>query len=288
MKKIIYSLLAGILLLAGPSIASAKEKLYVINSGSTGGSFNTIMSAYAAELKDKYDVTYVQAQGCTKTVEILNKIQGEKAFYISQGIKSALDPKCASFAPTAENVVHSHVKFGMLFARKGAAIDLKAGNIKIAYNTNPNKAWLEKMESALGVTNPNTHVLYNNSKAVVLAVLNGETDLGYVNTTPAIFKNKDKLAGVYSLNPDGDSGVPALSNLVKFEGSEWGQVDNFLTQGFNAKELDEFRKVILDIHNGDNNLSAYFKKAVGTKVTISLPKEKAVEAAQHYVDIWRN
>jgi len=288
MKKIIYTILTAIFMLASPTFALAKEKLYVINSGSTGGSFNAIMSAYVAELKDKYDVTYVQAKGCTKTKQILEKVQGSKAFYISQGIKAALDPKCDSFVPTAENIVHSHVKFGMLFARKGAVLDLKAGNIKIAYNSTPNKVWLEKMESALSAKSPNTHVLYKNSTAVVLAVLNGETDLGYVNTTPKVFKNKDKLAGVYSLNPEGDSGVPPLNSLVKFEGSEYGQVDNFLTQGFNEQELAEFRKQILDIHNTDNNLSAYFKKAQGTSVTISLPKEKAVEIAQHYVNIWRN
>ena len=54
--------------------AHAKDKLYVINSASTGGSFNAIMSATAEDLKKYYDIEYVQAGGCAKAGVISSKL----------------------------------------------------------------------------------------------------------------------------------------------------------------------------------------------------------------------
>ena len=47
MKKILVTLL---LMLTYGMSASAKEKLYILNMGSTGGSFNGQMTAYAEDL----------------------------------------------------------------------------------------------------------------------------------------------------------------------------------------------------------------------------------------------
>ena len=142
MKKTLLSIITAITLLAAPAFAASTEKLYIVNSGSTNGTFNAILSAYATDLKTMYDVEYVQAKGCSKASAILKKIKGAKAFYISQGIQAAALPTCSKdvFQPTPDKIIASDIKFGMIFGKEGhTASTLSNGNIKIGYNTNVNK-----------------------------------------------------------------------------------------------------------------------------------------------------
>ena len=117
MKKLLLSVIAALMMASSPSLATAKEKLYIVNSGSTNGTFNAILSAYASDLKTMYDVEYVQAKGCSKASVILKKIKKAKAFYISQGIKAATSDKCSAsaFQPTQDKIIASDSKFGMIF-----------------------------------------------------------------------------------------------------------------------------------------------------------------------------
>jgi hypothetical protein len=291
MKKLLLSVIAALMMASSPSLATAKEKLYIVNSGSTNGTFNAILSAYASDLKTMYDVEYVQAKGCSKASVILKKIKKAKAkaFYISQGIKAATSDKCSAsaFQPTQDKIIASDIKFGMIFGKEGhTASTLSNGNIKIGYNTNVNKKWLSSLDQSLKVTN--THVRYKNSTGVVLAVLNGEVDLGFVNSTKKVWKQKGKLVGLLSLNPKGDNGVPPLNTLVNFNGSEKGQVDNFFVQGLNDTELVKFRKIIADLHRSNSTVGAWYKKAVGYTNTATWARQDAVHAATNYVNIWRD
>jgi len=290
MKKLILSVIAALMLATIPSVATAKEKLYIINSGSTNGTFNAILSAYASDLKTMYDVEYVQAKGCSKASVILKKIKKAKAFYISQGIKAATSDKCSAsaFQPTQDKIIASDIKFGMIFGRIGdkGISDLKKGGNKIAYNTNPNKDWLAKLDRSLGVTN--THVKYKNSTGVMLAVLNGEVDLGFINSTKKVWQQKGKLVGLLSLNPEGDNGVPPLNGVANFNGAEKGQVDNFFVQGFSKSELIKFRKIIANLHKTDSTVGLWYKKAVGYVNTATWSRQDAIKAAKDYVNVWRD
>lgn len=287
MKK----LLVALAVLIGFTVsAQAKEKLYIINSGSTSGTFNAIMSTYAEDLKTNYDVEYVQAKGCAKASAILSKIGDNKAFYISQGQKVAGTlsgkTKFCNFMPTKETYVRSDVKYGMLFTKKGSVTgkELLSGSLKVAYNTNANEVWLGKFMEASG--SKHQLVKYKNSKAVVLAVLNGEVDAGLVNSTKNVWKNEDKLTGLFSLNPDGDNGVPPLSKYVSFDGAEKGQVDNFLVQGFKNNELDKFYRIITVLHNSESNVSNWYKSAKGYGSTLHMTRGKALELSQEFINVW--
>ena len=290
MKTLIIGVITALILTVSPGLALAKEKLYIINSGSTNGTFNAILSTYAKDLGDLYDVQYVQSKGCTKTHVILNKIGDAKVFYIVQGITAATSSKCedAVFQPGKHNVITSDIKFGMIFARvDGASVkELTTGDKSIGYNGVVNKKWLEKLDIGLSVKNK--HVKYDNSTGVVLAVLNGEVDLGLVNSTKKVWQHKGKLVGLLSLNPKGDSGVPPLNGVVKFNGNEKGQVDNFFVQGFSEQELIKFRQIIANLHNSESTVSAWYNKAIGYTNTATWTRKDAVKAAEHYVNIWRD
>ena len=289
MKKTLLSIITAITLLAAPAFAASTEKLYIVNSGSTNGTFNAILSAYATDLKTMYDVEYVQAKGCSKASAILKKIKGAKAFYISQGIQAAALPTCSKdvFQPTPDKIIASDIKFGMIFGPTGSDVSkLTKGNIKIAYNSNVNEKWLNSLDQSLEVKN--THVKYKNSTAVVLAVLNGEVDLGFVNSTKKVWKQKEKLVGLLSLNPEGDNGVPPLSGVTKFNGAEKGQVDNFFVQGFSESELVKFRKTIANLHKTNSTVGSWYKNALGYINTAVWDREDAIKASVNYVDMWRD
>ena len=60
------TLIASAVAFVTPSFA--KDTLYIVNSASTGGSFNAAMTAYAQDLEKTYDIEYIQAKGCVLTL----------------------------------------------------------------------------------------------------------------------------------------------------------------------------------------------------------------------------
>ena len=59
--RLTYALAVATALISTPAIA---EKLYILNTGSTGGSYNAQTQAWAKDLGDDYEVELIQSKGC--------------------------------------------------------------------------------------------------------------------------------------------------------------------------------------------------------------------------------
>ena len=288
MKKIFFTLALIILTCS----ANAKEKLYVLNSASSGGSFNAQMTAYAEDLKEYYDITYVQGEGCNKASAIIKRIveSKEQVFYIWNGLRTAdfLNGKnnlCGKI-PDRKNFVNSVLKYGMFFTtRDGINKDeIFKNGVKVGYNSNTNKEYLEALAKNHGVEWQ--LVRYENSKGVRFGVVNKEVDFGMVNSAASYHKQASKLnlKALYTLNPEGENGITPLASVSKFKGSDNGVADLFLLEGGDNNKL---RKIVSDILADTNSkIATWYKTADGYTQTVTLDIDTAIAISNKAINNW--
>ena len=96
-----------------------------------------------------------------------------------------------------------------------------------------------------------------NTKKVVLAMMNGETDFGVVGSPKYFWKNSDKFSGLLNLSADTSSGIPSVTTVG---GSSQIMHDMWLYHGDN---YDNVRAVMKKIFLNPESVIA--KWAAGIK-----------------------
>ena len=251
---------------AAPSFA--KDTLYLVNTASTSGSYNAALTAYAQDLYDTYDIKYIQAKGCVKSAQVIDKVRanGDQAvaLFYSGWLKK---PECASLLPTKDNLMYTNIKAGVIFGRQGEDKSLLTDGATIAFNNEQDQLLNEIAEANNIAFNL---VRYENSKAVVLAMMNGETDFGIVGSPKYFWKNSDKFRGILNLSDSESSGIPSV---VSVGGSPRVLQDTWIYHGSN---YDEVRKVMKDIFfNSESVISKWQSGIKGYQHTFDMSGEEA-------------
>lgn len=267
-----------------------KEKLYVVNSGSPGGSYNPQMMAYAEGLKKWYDTEYVQGNGCSKAFSVIGKASKKSGVYYIWGADDLSDflnglaPNCGKI-PTKENFVNSTLKYGIIFTQKDGINreDFKKGNTTVCYNNDSSQIYLEALAKHEGITGWKL-IRFKNSTGVVLGVMNKECAWGITISPGKYYGKTDKLRALYTLNPNGENGIPALKSATSFPRASDGGTDFFLAENTDPKLLRERVKELLNDPNSE--ISKYYKAARGYNNTHNLPLEEAVKATRTAVNNW--
>jgi len=293
MKKLILAITMMFLSVT----AHARDKLYVVNTGSTGGSFNAIMSATTQDLKAYYDIEYVQAKGCAKGGSVVQKLvdNGQKAFFIWNGLKVASayegiinKNKACLLLPNVENFVRADLKYGMMFTKKGG-IDASAlfgdKQLTIGFNHTAIEALLKGFIKHHGLNHKT--IRYENSKAIVMGALSGEVDMAVINSGSSFWKKAKKLKALYTFNPNGENGVAALASVSDAPGVDKGQADSFLVRGMNDKELAKFRSITRDIFaDKDANVTKWYASVRGYGSTLDKSTVEGVDMALTAMQNW--
>ena len=226
--KLTYALAVTATLISTPAIA---EKLYILNTGSTGGSYNAQTQAWAKDLGDDYEVELIQSKGCEKALALMSKIDGNILTMFSGNWVAR--EGCAPLMPTEANHLYTDYKIGLIFSRLDSTQQLLEDGVTVAYNSG-REHYIQHIADANGVKlNP---IEYKNSKEIVLAVLNGEVDFGYTDSAKHVWKNLDQLLPHYNLSGEILDGVPSVSEIG---GKSIAATVNFLYFGDNKKALRE-------------------------------------------------
>jgi len=190
------------------STTAAAEKLYILNTGSTGGSYNAQTQAWAKDLGEDYEVELIQAKGCQKTAALINKIDGNILTMFSGNWVGR--EGCEPLYPTVENHIYTDQKVGLIFGRKNNNTSFLTDGIKVAFN-NDRDEFLQLIADVNGITI--YPIEFENSKEITLAVLNGEVDFGYTDSAKDVWKNADKLVPLYNLSDTELEGVPSITTI---------------------------------------------------------------------------
>ena len=190
------------------SSAAFADKLYILNTGSTGGSYNAQTQAWAKDLGDDYEIELIQSKGCEKALALMSKIEGNVlTMFSGNWVKRE---GCAPLMPTETNHVYTDHKIGLIFSRTDSTQALLEDGVTVAYNSG-REHYIQHIAEANGVSlNP---IEYKNSKEIVLAVLNGEVDFGYTDSAKHVWKNADQLTPNYNLSDEELDGVPSVSEI---------------------------------------------------------------------------
>ena len=253
MNKLFFSsFIAATLTFAAP--AFAKDTLYLVNTASTSGSYNAALTAYAQDLDSQYDIEYIQAKGCVKSKQVIDKIRanGEQAvaLFYSGWLKK---PECATLVPTADNLLYTNIKAGVIFGRQGENKEFLTDGATVAFN-NVNDALLNEIADVNGISF--NLVRYENSKAVVLAMLNGETDFAVVGSPKYFWKNSDKFRGILNLSDTESSGIPSV---VTVGGSPKVLQDTWLYHG---DDYSTIRSVMKSIFSNPDSVIAKWQAGI--------------------------
>jgi hypothetical protein len=289
MKNIIL-FLAFTLGLASHSYAA--EKIHLVNSLSTTGSFNSIMTAYSKDLSAVYDVDYIQGSNCQKAKSVVENLVKSKqsVVLIWQGLITAeyldkQDNSCVVL-PSNANFVRADLKYSVLYGLKGIATDslLSQEPKKVGYNGKSSKYWLEQFAQHHKLSW--TLIQYKNSTEGYLGVLNKEIDIAYANSAATFWKNADKLTGLYSLNPSGDSTIPALNSISSFPLATAAQADFILYYG---PDITKFRTNIRKIHLDTNSSIVQFYQLGGNSYTdtLTVPDNTAISTVTSAITTWQ-
>jgi len=204
------TILATALLLATTSLVQAKDTLYIVNSGSKGGTTNSQMTAWMTDLKPYYNIKYIQAKGCAKTAAIIRKLKNvPNAQSISAygSTRNHKDKDCQQIYASKDTYLFGLKKSGMIFSLKEQTKKFLTDGATIGFNGSNDK-FIAKIEAAAGIKFKT--VRYETSKGVTLGVLNGEVDFGLTNSTKRFWKNESKLNGIYNLGTDEANGIPSI------------------------------------------------------------------------------
>ncbi len=208
----IKNTLIAIALSAIATTSFAKDTLYIVNSGSKGGSYNAQLTALTTGLNSKYEIEYVQAKGCKKTVSVISKLVGKNANVMSLYSSSSqgFHPDCTFLRPTKENYMFANAKAGIIFSHKDVKGSFLTNGATVGISGN-----LDKVVNLIGKTNGVSYKLvrYENAKSVTLGVLNKEVQFGISNGAKRFWKNTSKLNGHYVLFDGTIQGIPSVKKV---------------------------------------------------------------------------
>ena len=202
--KFTYALAVTTALISSPAIA---EKLYILNTGSTGGSYNAQTQAWAKDLADNYEIELIQSKGCQKATALMSKIDGNVLTMFSGNWVNR--EGCETLLPTPTTHVYTDQKIGLVFGKKGGVSELSDG-ATIAFNDGKDVEILALAKDAGIDLKP---IEYKNSSEIALAVMNGEVDFGYTHSAKRVWKNIDKLAPIYNLSSQDLEGIPSITSI---------------------------------------------------------------------------
>jgi len=206
------TLLASVITLAVASTSFAKDTLYIVNSGSKGGSYNGQLTALSAGLNSMYDIEYIQAKGCKKSVSVLKKLLDKNVHAISLFSNSSMGPKpeCKGLWPTKNNLMFVNAKAGIIFGHKDVTVPYLTDGATVGISGN-----LDRVVNAIAKANGIEYKLvrYKNSKSVNLGVLNKEVQFGISNNSKRFWKNIKDLKGHYVLFDNSLQGIPSVKAL---------------------------------------------------------------------------
>ena len=234
--------------------AMAKDTLYIVNSASAGGSYNAQSVAYAQGLEDVYKIEYIHAKGCTKSAQVINKILSNGGQVIALYGSSFKGDDCAKIAPTQDNFLYTNAKVGLIFSLKDDANDNVVAGSTMAFNANKEDEVIAPIEAANGIDIKS--VRYKNSKEVVLAVKNGETEFGVIESAKDFYKNVDVLEAHYNLSDDTFEGIPSV---VSIGGSPMYAHDTWLYHGSN---IDSVRAEMQKVFNNPESAIAKWQSGI--------------------------
>jgi len=255
--------LATIMVAAVSTAAMAKDTLYIVNSASAGGSFNAQSVAYAQGLEDVYDIEYIHAKGCTKSAQVIDKIlsNGGQVIAIYGSVFNGDD--CAKIAPTQDNFLYTNAKVGLIFSLKDDINDDIVSGSTIAFNANKDEDVIAPIEAANGIDIKT--IRYKNSKEVVLAVKNGETEFGVIESTKYFYNDADVLEAHYNLSDDTFEDIPSV---VSIGGSPIYAHDTWLYHGSN---IDSVRAEMQKVFNDPESAIAKWQSGIkGYTTTINM------------------
>lgn len=227
-------LTATVLVAATTSFALAKDTLYIVNSGSAGGSYNAQLQAWMTDLDDYYDVNFIHAKGCAKASAVLKKISADpnnEAISIYSATWKHSSDACAFLYPTEDTFFFNTQKSGLIYTTKGNTKPLLRDGATVAFNGS-NDEYISALGAANGVELKT--VRYENAKGTTLGVMNGEAEFGIINSGSAFWKNQDKLDGIVMLGPKGWKEMPSISTI---NGKPKSGYDNYLYFGSDRSAL---------------------------------------------------
>lgn len=251
MKLLFSTLIASII----ATSAVAAEKLYILNTGSTGGSYNAQTQAWAKDLANDYDIELIQSKGCQKALALMSKIDGNILTMFSGNWVNR--EGCEDLIPTVSSHLYTDQKIGLIFSRKDSTQFLLDDGVTIAYNSG-REHYIKYIAEMNGVKlNP---IEYKNSKEIVLAVLNGEVDFGYTDSAKDVWKNTDKLVANYNLSDSELNGIPSVTEI---KGKVVASTVNFLYFGNSKSFLRE--KMQIEFQKPESAIKAYHDNQKGLK-----------------------
>ena len=233
------------------------DKLYILNTGSTGGSYNAQTQAWAKDLGDDYEIELIQSKGCEKALALMSRIdENVLTMFSGNWVKRE---GCAPLMPTEENHIYTDYKIGLIFSRLDSTQPLLENGVTVAFNGD-RKNYIEQIATANDIEL--FPIEYKNSKEIVLAVLNGEVDFGYTDSAKHVWKNLDQLLPHYNLSGETLDGVPSVAEIG---GKTIAATVNFLYFGHDKETLreqmqDEMSKPESAIglyHDGQKGLRSY-------------------------------
>lgn len=191
------------------STSFAKDTLYIVNSGSKGGSYNAQLTALTTGLNSKYKIEYVQAKGCKKTASVISKLVNKNTNLLSLYSSSSqgFHPDCVPLRPTKQNYMFANAKAGIIFSHKDVKGSFLTNGATVGISGN-----LDKVVNSIGKINGVSYKLvrYENAKSVTLGVLNKEVQFGISNGAKRFWKNTNKLDGHYVLFDGSIQGIPSV------------------------------------------------------------------------------
>lgn len=183
------------------------DKLYILNTGSTGGSYNAQTQAWAKDLADNYEIELIQAKGCPKATALISKIDGNILTMFSGNWVNR--EGCETLFPTPTNHLYTDQKIGLIFGKKGGASTLSDG-ATVAFNDGKDVEILALAKDSGIDLKP---IEYKNSNELALAVMNGEVNFGYTHSAKGVWKNIDKLTPIYNLSARELDGIPSVTSI---------------------------------------------------------------------------
>ena len=133
-KKYVMAAMFSVLALAmtaGTSFAAEKEKLTVVITGSSNGTFNLTTRLFHEHLKTVYDVTLVNGDGCTAGFNAINGITDEPVLFLSAAddiaaFESGDNPACGLKLNREEFLVTAWVNTHVLCTGKDSGLNWEA------------------------------------------------------------------------------------------------------------------------------------------------------------------
>lgn len=202
--KLLFTILATVVMLS--TAALAKEKVYLLNNGPQGSSGSVIYAAMAESLKDTFDVTVVDLDGCAKVNAAISKLPADANILTDSLIKNIKKKEeCNFMLPTQDNIMWIYGKTGLVFKRKDRDVSLFDPDIKIAYN----KGRYYVVDE---IDKTDNYVEYKKSGQIISSVVSGETDIGIINSPNKVLANSD-LEILYVTTPDDYKMYPSITTV---------------------------------------------------------------------------